>query len=107
MNGRAMMRPGTRSPLHGCLIGLCVSIVAAVALFAGVRPAGAIDTIAREMILVDATTGTVLAEKNPDERMPPSSMSKLMTLYVVFELLRDGKLKMEDSFGVKIGRAHV
>lgn len=64
------------------------------------RSAHAVDTTAREMILVDATTGTVLAEKAPDERMPPSSMSKLMTLYVAFELLRDGKLRLEDSFRV-------
>ncbi|MBM3484258.1 MAG: D-alanyl-D-alanine carboxypeptidase [Alphaproteobacteria bacterium] len=64
------------------------------------RDVHAIETIAREMILVDAATGTVLAEKEPDERMPPSSMSKLMTLYVAFELLRDGKLRLEDSFRV-------
>jgi D-alanyl-D-alanine carboxypeptidase (penicillin-binding protein 5/6) len=64
------------------------------------HPVAAIDTVAREMILVDVTTGTVLAEKNPNDPMPPSSMSKLMTLYVVFELLRDGKLRMTDSFGV-------
>ncbi|MGD9535833.1 MAG: D-alanyl-D-alanine carboxypeptidase family protein [Alphaproteobacteria bacterium] len=64
------------------------------------RPAHAVETLAREMILVDATTGTVLAHKNADERMPPSSMSKLVTLYVAFELLRDGKLRMDDAFRV-------
>ena len=64
------------------------------------RPAHAVETAAREMILVDATTGTVLAQKDSDARMPPSSMSKLMTLYVAFELLRDGKLRMDDSFRV-------
>ena len=78
-----------------------LAIFAALALLlGGVQPAGAIDTVAREMILVDATTGTVLAERNADERMPPSSMSKLMTLFITFELLRDGKLRLEDSFRV-------
>ncbi len=100
MNAKAMTRPGTRDASRRFLLGLCLSLIAALAILGGVRPASAIDTLAREMILVDATTGTVLGEKNPDQRMPPSSMSKLMTLYVAFELLRDGKLKMEDSFGV-------
>lgn len=94
------MRPAGRGPLGRRMVGFCASVLAALALLAAARPAGAIDTVAREMILVDATTGTVLAEKNPDAPMPPSSMSKLMTLYVVFELLRDGKLKMEDAFRV-------
>ena len=50
-------------------------------------PLGPVDTAARHAILVDFETGAVLLEKNPDERMPPSSMSKLMTMYVVFDML--------------------
>jgi D-alanyl-D-alanine carboxypeptidase (penicillin-binding protein 5/6) len=76
------------------------TVLIALALLVPVRSALAIDTVAREMILVDAATGTVLAQKDPDARMPPSSMSKLMTLYVAFELLRDGKLRLDDSFRV-------
>jgi D-alanyl-D-alanine carboxypeptidase (penicillin-binding protein 5/6) len=52
------------------------------------------------MILVEETTGVVLAEKDPDALMAPSSMSKLMTIYVALELIRDGKLALTDSFGV-------
>jgi D-alanyl-D-alanine carboxypeptidase (penicillin-binding protein 5/6) len=60
----------------------------------------AIDIQAREYILVDFQTGTVLAAKNPDERMPPSSMSKLMTSYVVFQAIKSGKLKLTDELTV-------
>lgn len=59
-----------------------------------------IDTQARQAIIIDANTGTILMEKNADELMTPSSMSKLMTVYMVFERLKDGSLKMTDEFPV-------
>ena len=65
-----------------------------------VRPALALETEAREAILVDAQSGRVLFEKNADELMPPSSMTKVMTLYLVFERLADGRLTMEDTLPV-------
>jgi D-alanyl-D-alanine carboxypeptidase (penicillin-binding protein 5/6) len=60
----------------------------------------AVDIQAREYILVDYTTGTVLTSKNPDDRMPPSSMSKLMTAYVVFQAIKSGKLQLTDELTV-------
>ncbi len=60
----------------------------------------AIETTAKAAIVVDATTGTVLFDKNADEPMPPSSMSKLMTAYVVFQHLKDGRLKLTDELPV-------
>ena len=65
-----------------------------------VRPALALETEAREAVLVDAQSGRVLFEKNADELMPPSSMTKIMTLYLVFERLADGRLTMEDTLPV-------
>lgn len=59
-----------------------------------------IETVAREAILVDAETNTVLFEKNADVLMHPASMSKLMTVAMVFDRLADGSLKMEDTFPV-------
>jgi D-alanyl-D-alanine carboxypeptidase (penicillin-binding protein 5/6) len=59
-----------------------------------------IDTQARQAIIVDANTGTVLMEKNADELMTPSSMSKLMTVYMVFDRLKTGSLKMTDELPV-------
>jgi D-alanyl-D-alanine carboxypeptidase (penicillin-binding protein 5/6) len=58
------------------------------------------DTIAREAIVVDAATGTVLFDKASNTRMPTASMSKVMTLYMVFEALRDGKISLQDQFTV-------
>lgn len=63
-------------------------------------PLGPVDTQARQAIIVDADTGAVLLEKSADERMHPSSMSKLMTMYVVFDLLKQGRLKMDQTFPV-------
>jgi D-alanyl-D-alanine carboxypeptidase (penicillin-binding protein 5/6) len=60
----------------------------------------AIETPAREAFLIDYDTGVVLLNKNGDERMPPSSMSKLMTAYLVFDRLKKGSLKLEDEFPV-------
>ncbi|MDB5370722.1 MAG: D-alanyl-D-alanine carboxypeptidase [Roseomonas sp.] len=63
-------------------------------------PLGPVDTQAKLVILMDADTGAVLLEKNADERMPPSSMSKLMTMYVVFDLLKQGRLRLDQTFPV-------
>ncbi|PZW51076.1 D-alanyl-D-alanine carboxypeptidase (penicillin-binding protein 5/6) [Humitalea rosea] len=66
----------------------------------GSTPLGPFDTIARQALILDADTGAVLLEKNADERMPPSSMSKLMTMYVVFDLLKQGRLRPDQTFTV-------
>ncbi len=58
------------------------------------------DTTARQAIIADFATGTVLFEKNADERMPPSSMSKIMTAYVVFQALKKGDLRLDDEMTV-------
>jgi D-alanyl-D-alanine carboxypeptidase (penicillin-binding protein 5/6) len=57
-------------------------------------------TKAREAIVVDFETGTVMLGKNADERMPPSSMSKLMTGYMVFDALKKGEISLQDKFKV-------
>lgn len=71
-------------------------LVTAWAVFA--PPAAAIEVVARQAILMDMTTGAVLFEKNADDPAPPASMSKLMTAYMVFERLRDGRLSLDDTF---------
>ena len=80
----------------------CLRAFAAFALALGVwqAPAPAFDTSAREAFLVDFETGSVLLERNPDQPMPPASMSKLMTLYMVFEQLRAGTLSLDDTMRV-------
>jgi serine-type D-Ala-D-Ala carboxypeptidase (penicillin-binding protein 5/6) len=61
---------------------------------------GNVDVLARQALVVDFETGAALLEKNADERMPPSSMSKLMTMYVVFDRLRQGRLQMDQMLPV-------
>jgi len=75
-----------------------LSTALAASLFA--TSSFAIDTIAREAFMVDVKTGHVLLEKDADVSMPPASMSKLMTLYLVFERLKDGRLSLDDEFSV-------
>ena len=75
-----------------------LAVAVLIALLVAGRPAAAIETSARQAILVDMTTGSVLFEKNADELMPPASMSKIMTLYMAFERLRDGSLSPDDTF---------
>lgn len=59
-----------------------------------------LETLAREAIIVDAETGQVLFEKAADERMPTSSMSKTMTVYMIFEALKNGKLTLDQQLPV-------
>lgn len=79
------------------------AVLAAIAILAVSGPAFAqaqFETKAKWAILMDANTNSVLFEKNADELMPPASMSKLMTLAVVFRALKDGRLKLTDEFTV-------
>jgi D-alanyl-D-alanine carboxypeptidase (penicillin-binding protein 5/6) len=76
---------------------------AALALIVGLgvsAPAAAFDTSARAAFVLDATTGTVLLSKDADIPLPPASMSKLMTLYMAFEALEDGRLSMDEELRV-------
>jgi D-alanyl-D-alanine carboxypeptidase (penicillin-binding protein 5/6) len=59
-----------------------------------------IDTPARQAYMIDVATGAVLLDKNAEEPMPPASMSKLMTVYMVFERLKKGTLKLDDKLSV-------
>lgn len=63
-------------------------------------PVQAFDTSARAAYVLDQTTGTVLLSKSPDDPLPPASMSKLMTLYVAFEAVRDGRLSLDERLPV-------
>lgn len=70
------------------------------ALLGTALPAAAFETAARAAIVIDHRSGDVLFARNPDERLPPASMSKLMTAYMVFARLKEGSLKLDDEFPV-------
>ncbi|EEW25503.1 D-alanyl-D-alanine carboxypeptidase family protein [Rhodobacter ferrooxidans] len=63
-------------------------------------PAQAFDTQASNAWVYDLTTHTVLMDKNADVAVPPASMSKLMTINMLFEALRDGRVAMDTTFAV-------
>ena len=79
-----------------------VSILAAISLIVGLasNEARAIETIARTAIVKEVATGKVLFEKNARIKIPPASMAKMMTIYLVFERLRDSRLSIDDTFSV-------
>ena len=62
--------------------------------------AQAFDTRATSAFVIDQGTGTVLLNKNADVSLPPPSMSKLMTLFMTFEAIRDGRLRLDERLPV-------
>ncbi len=70
------------------------------ALIALAAPAQAFDTNATSAWVYDVQTGTVLMEKDADKPIPPASMSKLMTLYMLFEALDEGRVQMDTQLPV-------
>ncbi len=72
----------------------------AIGLALTALPAHAFDTTARAAYVIDQKTGTVLLSKDADQPLPPASMSKLMTLYVAFEAVRDGRLTLDETLPV-------
>ncbi len=57
---------------------------------------------ARSWLLIDQTSGQVLAAQNPDMKVEPASLTKIMTSYVVYAALRDGKLKRDQVVPVSV-----
>ena len=74
-------------------------IVWTIALFLVAVSAHAqgIETKAKQALLVDHETGTVLLDKDADERIPPASLAKLMTMEVVFDALKRGRIGLQDT----------
>ena len=66
----------------------------------GMANAAAFSTTAKSALLIDYDSGNEIFAKNADELMPPSSMLKLMTLTVLFDAIKSGQLKMDDTITV-------
>jgi D-alanyl-D-alanine carboxypeptidase (penicillin-binding protein 5/6) len=80
-----------------------IAVTLATALGLAIAPAvlaQSFETRAEAAYVLDQTTDTVLLEKNADRPLPPASMSKLMTLYMAFEAIGDGRLGVEDELPV-------
>lgn len=79
---------------------LYTSVIAGAFILAGAGQALAIETTARNVILTDYDTGQILFAKDHQKMVPPASMSKLMTVYIIFSKLKDGSLSLDDTFTV-------
>ncbi|AJE47869.1 D-alanyl-D-alanine carboxypeptidase family protein [Celeribacter indicus] len=76
------------------------SLATGVTLLTLALPARAFETTAGAAWVYDMTTDTVLMEKEAQTPLPPASMSKLMTLNMLFEALRDGRVTLDTRFAV-------
>lgn len=76
-----------------------------IALLATATPALAarppFDTPAPVAFMQDLSSGAILYAKDADRRMPPASMAKIMTVYVAFDLIKRGELKLDQTFTVR------
>lgn len=80
------------------LIAFVTALCALISL--STAASAAFETRATAAYVLDQTTGTVLLSKNADTPLPPASMSKLMTLNMLFEALRDGRVSLDTQFSV-------
>ncbi|TCP90872.1 D-alanyl-D-alanine carboxypeptidase (penicillin-binding protein 5/6) [Rhizobium sp. PP-CC-2G-626] len=86
------MRPRT--------LGKTLALTIALALCSTASGAQEFDTKARQALVIDALTETVLLEKAADEAVPPASMAKMMTVELVLSALKDGSLSRDTLFPV-------
>ena len=88
-------------PLLVSRFGAALLVLAALAGPARASDAG-YETAAKQAILIDMTTDTVLFAKDADAPMHPASLTKLMTMYIVFQRLKNGSLKLDDTLPVSV-----
>jgi serine-type D-Ala-D-Ala carboxypeptidase (penicillin-binding protein 5/6) len=79
---------------------LAASLLAVIAAQPGVAAAPTFDTPAPIAYMLDLSTGAELFAKDADRKMPPASMAKMMTVYVAFDLVKQGKLKLDQQIEV-------
>ncbi|PYE36987.1 D-alanyl-D-alanine carboxypeptidase (penicillin-binding protein 5/6) [Rhizobium sp. PP-F2F-G38] len=81
-------------------LGKTLALTIALALCSTASGAQEFDTKARQALVIDALTETVLLEKAADEAVPPASMAKMMTVELVLSALKDGSLSRDTLFPV-------
>ena len=77
-----------------------IKILISLFLFLNFSNVIAIETVAKQAILYDYETQSIIFEKNSNELMSPSSMSKIMTIYYVFKKIKDGDISLDDEFTI-------
>ncbi|MBO0662822.1 D-alanyl-D-alanine carboxypeptidase [Jiella sp. MQZ9-1] len=98
--------PQTRAslvaPLRAALVLALLVSAGMPRAFAQETPKSAMETAADEALLVDGKTGTILLQKNPDKPFPPASLAKMMTIEVVFEAVRSGRIALDTEFPISV-----
>lgn len=90
----------TRARSTRLVITLALGLLCQIAGAAG-EPEAAVPTVkARAYLLSDYHSGQVLAERDADQRLDPASLTKLMTVYLLFQDIRDGRLRMGERVGI-------
>lgn len=82
------------------LISLAFFYALIMLMMVGTASAQLYQTKAKQALLLDADTGTILFAKEADAKIPPASLAKIMTMEVVFNQLKNGNLSLEDKFFV-------
>lgn len=80
---------------------LAAPAIAIAAAYPSAASAPQFETPARVAFMKDLSSGAVLYEKDADLRMPPASMAKMMTVYVAFDLVKRGELRLDQEFEVR------
>ena len=68
-----------------------------ISAWAEEAPADTLGISAPSAILMEASTGTVVLEKNSHEQLPPASVTKVMTLLLIFDAISQGKIHLDDT----------
>jgi serine-type D-Ala-D-Ala carboxypeptidase (penicillin-binding protein 5/6) len=77
------------------------SVISAILISAPAMASPAYETTAPIAYMVDMSSGAVLYDKQSTAQIPPASMAKMLTTYVVFEMLTNGKLQENQKLTVK------
>lgn len=101
LRGKMMWhRPGTGLTMKTTLFAkTCIAFLLAV-FTVSLGQAQTFQTKAKQAIVMDFESGSVLFQKNADQAMPPASMAKLMTMEVVFDAIKRGQLDFESTFTI-------
>ncbi|TDO77768.1 D-alanyl-D-alanine carboxypeptidase (penicillin-binding protein 5/6) [Halanaerobium saccharolyticum] len=76
---------------------ITISIISILFCLAILTPAAAFDVVTDSAILLEAETGQVLFSKNADRKLPPASVTKIMTLLIAMEKLEAGRVSLDDK----------
>lgn len=88
------------SSTRGAIRSASVAVAALAAMCLAAATSSGMGTSAKQAYIVEHATGAVLLDKDGATPSPPASLSKLMTLYMLFERLKSGALTLDDQFAV-------